>query len=178
MARQKKWGRNGYLQDFKGNQREGYVYMGASWQAEEPLRKRLLARLWAGQGMGLTAAVLPGLLTTAGLQNTFYVILPYVLWLLSDLYLTYLLGALTLAGNPIRNYVFERTVMRFHPWAAAALAGAALTALALLVFMLGGGGGQGAEICFICSVLQGMSYFLIIKCNITGPWIKVPPADK
>ncbi len=178
MARQKKWGKKGYLQDFKGNQKEGYVYTGAYWQADEALRKPLLTKLWAGQGIGLAAALLPGFFTTAGLQNTFYVILPYVFWLICNFYLAYLLGTLTFAGNPIRNYLFERTVLRFCPWAAAALAGAGLTALGLLIFLLRGGTGQGAGLCFACFVLQGMSCFLIIKSNIAEPWIKVPPESK
>ena len=178
MARQKKWGKNGYLKDFRGDRKAGYVYTGAYWQAEEPVRRRLLAKLWAAQAAGLGAVILPGLFTTAGLQNTFYVILPYVVWLICDFYLAYLLGTLTFAGNPIRDYLYGRTVMRLYPCAAASLAGALLTAFGLIIFLLRGGGGRGAEICFVCSVLQGVSFFLIIKCNMKECWIKIPPKDK
>ncbi len=178
MARQKKWGKNGYLQDFKGNREEGYVYTGAWWQAPEPLRKQLLAKLWAGQATGLLSVLVPGFFTTAGLQNTFYVILPYVFWLICDCYLTYLLGSLTFAGNPIRDYVFRRTAARFRPLAGAAFVGAVLTALGLSLFLLSGGGGKGAGICLAGCALQGMSSFLIIKCDIVGAWIKVPPKER
>lgn len=178
MTGQKKWGKNGYLQDFKGNREDGYVYTGAYWQADETARRRLLAKLWAGQLAGLAAVILPGLFTTAGLQNTFYVILPYVVWLICDCYLAYLLAALTFAGSPVRDYLFKRTVIRLHPWAVAPLAGALLTALGLMVFLLRGGQGQGSGICFACCALQGMSFFLIKKCDVKGPWIKVPSEDK
>ncbi len=178
MASQKKWGKNGYLQDFKGNRKDGYVYTGESWQAKEPERKRCLTKLWALQALMLFAVILPGLLTTAGLQNTFYVILPYVFWLISDFYLAYVLGSLTFGGNPMRNYVYERTVARLVPCAAAPFAGAALTALSLCVFLLRGGAGQGVLLCFICSFLQGFCFFLIKRADIASIWTKLSSCTK
>lgn len=178
MASQKKWGKNGYLQDFKGNREDGYVYTGESWQAKEPERKKLLAKLWGLQALMLAAVVLPGFMTTAGLQNTFYVILPYVFWLISDFYLAYVLGSLTFGGNPMRNYVYERTAARFTPCAAAPFTGAVLTALGLCVFLLKGGEGEGILLCLICCVLQGICFFLIKKADITKIWTKLSSCTK
>jgi len=178
MASQKKWGRKGYLQDFKGSRREGYVYTGESWQAYEPVRRRLLAKLWGLQALMLAAVVLPGLMTTAGLQNTFYVILPYVFWLISVFYLAYMLGSMTFGGNPMRAYVYERTVARFIPCAAASFAGAALTALGLCFFLINGGEGQGAFLCFICCILQGICFFLIKRWDIAKIWTKLSSCGK
>lgn len=170
MAGQRKWGKNGYLKDFKGNRQEGYVYTGIFWQAPEPERRRLLSRLWALQGVGLVSAILPGLFTVKALQNTFYAIIPYVLWLIGSIYLTYLLGKMTFAGNPMRGYVYERSVEKFGPAAALVAVGALLTVLGVLLFLGRGGSGQGAGVCLLCGIVQGMSFFLIKKCRVAGVW--------
>lgn len=178
MAGQKKWGKNGYLQDFKGNRSEGYVYTGESYQADGPERKRLLTKLWGLQALMLAAAIVPGIVTTAGLQNTFYVILPYVFWLLSDFYLAFVLGNMTFGGNPMRAYVYERTVARFMPCAAAPFVGAVLTAFNLCIFLIKGGEGQGAVLCLACCILQGVCFFLIKRSNIAKFWIKMSSGSK
>ena len=178
MASQRKWGKNGYLQDFKGNRKEGYVYTGESFEAKEPERGQLLIKLWILQVLMLIAVVLPGIMTTAGLQNTFYVILPYVFWLISDFYLAYVLWNMTFGGNPMRAYVYERTVARFIPCAAAPFVGAALTALSLCIFLLKAGEGEGVLLCFACCILQGICFFLIRRNDISKIWTKLSSCTK
>lgn len=81
--------RRSYLRDFVKNADGAYVYTGKMWHADPALRRRMLVKLWALQAGMLLSVILPGFVTTAGLQNTFYVILPYMLWLISDIALTY-----------------------------------------------------------------------------------------
>ena len=95
-----------------------------------------VVKLWALQAGMLLSVILPGFVTTAGLQNTFYVILPYMLWLISDIALTYTLGSMTFGGNPLRDYIYERSVVRYAFRTLLPLTGAALTAAGLLVFLL------------------------------------------
>lgn len=173
MAGQKKWGKDGYLKNFEKSQEGGYVYTGEYWQADENDRRRILFRLWllcAGQ---LLVVLLPGFFTTAGFSGSFYVILPYAFWLISNGYLTYLLGRMTFGGNPMRDYVYERSVKRYVPCAGAAAFGAALTALGLLVFFVSGGTGQGGILCFVCSFFQGISFRFIRKLNVDEIWKKI-----
>lgn len=173
MAGQKKWGKDGYLQNFEKSREGGYVYTGELWQADKEERRRTLTRLWllcAGQ---LLAVILPGIFTTAGFSGTFYVILPYVFWLLCNGYLAYLLGNITFGGNPMRDYVYERSVARYVPCAGAAAFGAALMALGLFIFLIKGGTGQGSMLCFACCLLQGVSFLLIKKWKITEIWGKM-----
>lgn len=173
MAGQKKWGKDGYLQNFEKSREGGYVYTGELWQADGGERRRILTKLWllcAGQ---LLAAILPGFFTTAGFSGSFYVILPYVFWLISACYLAYLLGGMTFGGNPLRGYVYERSVARYIPCAGAASFGAALTALGLLVFFLRGGTGQGGALCFGCCLFQVISFLVIRKWEIVEIWEKI-----
>ena len=95
--------RRSYLRDFVKNADGAYVYTGKMWHADPALRRRMLVKLWALQAGMLLSVILPGFATTAGLQNTFYVIMPYMLWLISDIALTYTLGSMTFGGNPLRG---------------------------------------------------------------------------
>lgn len=173
MAGQKKWGKDGYLKNFEKSQEGGYVYTGELWQADNVRRGEMLGKLWVLCAGQLVAVLLPGFFTTAGFSGSFYVILPYAFWLISNGYLTYLLGRMTFGGNPMRDYVYERSVKRYVPCAGAAAFGAALTALGLLVFFVSGGTGEGGLLCFLCCIFQGVSFFLINKWNILEIYKKV-----
>lgn len=165
----KKHGR-GYLRDFVRGSDGRYVYTGKTWYADPALRRRMLSKLWALQPGMLFAALLPGIRSTAGLLNTWYVILPYVFWLMSDFFLTYTLGTMTFGGNPLRDYVYERSAARYHFLAALPLAGAALTALGQSVFLLCGGSGEGAAVCFVCCAVQITASVLALRCRVAGVW--------
>lgn len=166
----KKRDRKSYLHDFEKTSDGSYVYAGRTWHADPAVRRRLLIRLWALQLVMLTAAILPGFVTTAGLLNTFYVIIPYVFWLISDFFLAYTLGNMTFGGNPLRNYIYERSIARYPSRIMVPLTGAALTALALLVFLLRGGTGEGAAVCFVCCGVQAVCSFFTGQSGITGIW--------
>ena len=118
----------------------------------------------------LLSVILPGFVTTAGLQNTFYVILPYMLWLISDIALTYTLGSMTFGGNPLRDYIYERSVARYAFLTLLPLTGAALTAAGLLVFLLRDGSGEGAVVCLICSAVQIAVSVMARRCRVADLW--------
>lgn len=158
MAAQKKRGKNGYINDFQKLAEGKYAYIGKTWEADEGERRRVLSKLWGLQAVMFVASLLPGVFTTAGLLNTFYVILPYVFWVITAFALAYTLGDMTFGGNPMRDYVHARTVIRYGSLVMAPLAGAVLTALGLSVFLFRNGkterGGGGAALCFVCCIAQ------------------------
>lgn len=172
MAGQNKRGRKSYLRDFEKAPDGSYVYKGETWRADSTLRRQLLIKLWALQAVMLLAVLLPGFVTTAGLLNSFYVILPYVFWVISDFYLAYMLGNMTFGGNPLRDYVYKRSVVYYKPCAMTAFAGALCTALGMSVFLVRGGIGEGAAVCFVCCAAQMAASFLIKKCEILNIWNK------
>ena len=89
-----------------------------------------------------------------------------------DGYEIYLLGRITFGGNPMRGYVYERSVPRLTPCAGAAAFGAALTAAGLLAFFIKGGTGQGGLLCFACCLFQGISFIFLKKWNISDLYKK------
>ncbi|MCM1386814.1 MAG: hypothetical protein NC231_05775 [Bacillus sp. (in: Bacteria)] len=162
--------RKSYLRDFEEKADGSYVYTGKMWRADETARRRLLIKLWALQIVMLSVAILPGFVTTAGLLNTFYVIIPYVFWLMSDFVLAYTLGSMTFGGNPLKDYIYEKSVLRYPFRVMLPLAGAALTALGLFVFLLRGGKGEGKAVCFVCCIIQIIASFLAGRSGISDIW--------
>ena len=170
MAGHRKRDKRGYLHDFEQNTNGSYVYTGVTWRADPVLRRRMLVRLWAMQAVMLLSVCLPGFLTTAGLLNTFYVIIPYVFWFISNIVLTYTLGSITLGGNPLRDYIYQRSVTQYALRTAFPLAGAALTAFSLAVFLIRGGSGEGVLLCFICCVIQIAASFTANRIRLIDIW--------
>lgn len=170
MAEKEKRDKKNYLRDFEEKTDGSYVYTGKTWHAEETVRRRILVKLWALQAVMLFSVFLPGFVTTAGLLNTFYVIIPYVFWLISDFILAYTLGSMTFGGNPLRNYIYERSVLEYSFRTMLPIAGAAMTAIALLIFMLRGGSGDGEIACFICCGIQIIASFFAGRSRISDIW--------
>lgn len=170
MAEKKRRDKKNYLRDFEKKPDGSYVYTGKTWHADEAVRRRILVKLWALQAIMLFSVFLPGFVTTAGLLNTFYVIIPYVFWLMSDFVLAYTLGSMTFGGNPLKNYIYERSVATYPFRTVLPVAGAALTAAALLIFLVRDGSGEGEIVCFICCGMQITASFFAGKSGIAGIW--------
>ena len=170
MAEKKKEDKKHYLQDFQENPDGSYVYTGKTWHADGALRRRILGKLWALQAVMIFSVFMPGFMTTAGLLNTFYVIIPYVFWLISVFILAYTLGSMTFGGNPLKNYIYERSVLKYPSCTVLSLVCAAMTAIALLIFLLRGGSGEGEIVCFICCAMQIAASFFAKRSGISDIW--------
>lgn len=167
MGKQKKWGKNGYIRDFHRAPGGGYIYEGKYMYANNAMLKSLYVRLAIIQASMIIAAIVPGFATKAGLLNSFYVIIPYVLWVIAVLVMTYKTVCMFSGGNPMRSYVYERSVAAYAPCAYVSSAGAAFTLLGMIVFLVRGGKGDGAAVCIICCIVQIVSSVFAIKCKVS-----------
>lgn len=66
----------------------------------------------------------------------------------------------------MRSYVYERSVASYTPCAYISLAGAALTLLGLIVFILRGGTGDGSAVCILCCIVQIVSSVTAVKSKV------------
>ena len=146
-----------YLNDFKRQENGQYVYEGAfyAWNGD---RKKSLLRLWLiGLGM-MASAVAGGCIPAAGMDNTFYVIIPFMLEVIFAASVLWALVRLTAAGDPMRGYLYEGTVEKLKPRSWFVLVTAALGVIAVTVFLcLHGFGGK---------IFWTIIYYLLKGTNI------------
>ena len=111
------FGRHRYLNDFVRNSTGEYVYMGkhVHWDQD---RRGLLTRLWVLTCMEAILAVLCGCMPKAGMEQRFYVLIPYLLMFLSVFVQLWKMVDLSFSGKNVRDYVYNRTVpvLNVTPW--------------------------------------------------------------
>ena len=111
MADRKK--KRAYLDDFEKDLNGNYQYRGAHYHYKgTKSRGRALAGLWVLCGGGAALVVAAGLVPGATAYAPFWLLLPYMAGLLAAVYAVYLLVRLTAAGEPLRAYIHEQTVLK------------------------------------------------------------------
>lgn len=132
MARDKeKRGRRSHLGDFSPTASGEYVYTGPTYVSQGLPPRPAMALRWA---LSLGCAVLAaasGCLPAPGMMDCFYVILPWAASLLAAASLVWAAARMAYWGQPLREYVYQKTVralpLRCALTAAAAGAAAVLS---------------------------------------------------
>ena len=159
--REKRWNRRrAYLEDFQLNVAGEYVYTGKihHFCAEDGLtRKRAMTVLWALALLMAALTVGSGCLPAAGMQNTFYVLIPYAGGLLSVVSVIWALARLSAEGEPVRDFIYKATIAQFRvrsTLAAAFTAATLVTEIIHLIIIRGAGVNWAGTIAFL--VLQAV----------------------
>ena len=176
--KQKKHGRNSYLNDFRLNVAGEYIYDGALYACQGGADgiRALQRRVWAAGALLVLAAVLGGCIPAPGMQDRFYVILPYLGEVTASLAAGWALIRLGRSWTAVREYVYERTVpalpRRTMAAAVFALLGAAAEGVHLV---LSGAGGQMffAVLYFLLKLLAAGSALTIRRAVRLSNWDKV-----
>lgn len=156
MVRSGLRGRRAYLDDFRQDGDGTYVYTGAVHRYAGPIpRRRALALLWLLAADMALAEIVAGCIPAAGMQNTVYVLLPYVCTILTLGWQIYTLCRFTAGGDPLRDYVYQGTAARFRLQGllAAGLAAVTLAGETVYLILHGAEGMVGGTVLF--AALQG-----------------------
>ncbi len=173
MAEKKK-GKRAYLNDFHVNLKGEYSYEGKhlvfkGTEAESKAAAQSLMLLTALLALTTLAG---GFLNGAGITNSFYVILPYVIEVGGSG--SALWTALSLGSKPykLRQYVYDRTVLKLPGRAMIALVGAASGLIGNLLFVILNGfqGKLLATLGYI--LLKGIALFLAFYIKGRGEDLK------
>ncbi len=115
--KKKPFGRQKYLNNFVRNSAGEYVYVGKHFRWGGNRKKELLA-LWIPAALQIVLTILCGCMPKAGMEQRFYVLLPYLAMFTGVFLQTWKLIDLSFAGNEIRDYIYKRTVpvLRVLPW--------------------------------------------------------------
>ncbi|MDY3919343.1 MAG: hypothetical protein SOZ59_10130 [Candidatus Limivivens sp.] len=109
MDQKEKRDRRAHLKDFEKDASGKYVYKGAmyGYQGSSEARRRTTGKLWTLSIAALCAIVLCGCIPAPGMNDCTYILLPYMIELVAACYFCWKLGRLTIAGDPLREYVYE-----------------------------------------------------------------------
>ncbi len=151
-------GRRAYLDDFQKTASGEYVYTGVlhHYEGKGMSRGKALAVLWALSAVMAVTAVVPGCVTAVGMQNTIYVLLPYMGSLMSTVSVIWAMCRLAAGGDPLRDYVYRATVgqARLRSLLTAGFTAAALVG-SLVCMILHGVGDMlpGTIVFWVCELL-------------------------
>jgi len=111
----KRRGRRSYLSDFSPTADGEYIYNGSlhAFQEGSMSRKQAMTRLWALSAVSAVFMFAAGCVPAAGTVNCPYVLLPYAGSVLSIASVIWLMGRMSYAGDPLRDYVYKATVEQY-----------------------------------------------------------------
>lgn len=157
-----KRGRRTYLNDFQRDADGKYRYHGAYYRYHggDTERKRFTRTLWLYTALAVISLTAGALLMPAdGIGRSLYVLLPLAAEIGTLGSAVYASGRLTAHGDPVRGYIYERTVKKLPNRCMASAVCAAIGAVATLVFLLVSGEGTlwrtavyGASKLLVCAL--------------------------
>jgi hypothetical protein len=165
-----------YLDDFQINEQGEYEYQGVTYRWQIPdNRKPALRGLW----MRLTCAAIlmlaAGCIPAPGVDHIFYLLIPYAAGLACCLWSAMALSRMSGEKDPMREYVFNRSVLRLPvTFLFAALFGILCTA-AQVVYLLLHGGGDKILYGFLFMLLEAAAVFLLLfarRAVLSLQWIR------
>ncbi|MBR1811211.1 MAG: hypothetical protein IJ766_06145 [Clostridia bacterium] len=162
MASKNRPSRRTYLNDFKRDASGRYIYRGRylAFDGAEKRRKRLLAKLCVLAFVSVLAVIGAGSLDTAGMDNTFYVLIPYMGEIAFTAALVWATVRLCISGEPLREYIYKATVDRLPKLGFALAISAAVTLICAGIYLTLNGFGGKAVLCVTYLLLQIVIIFV------------------
>lgn len=138
MAQEKKRpGKRDYLKDYYTDAAGKVIYTGALYRyAGEQPYKTMLVRLWVLGAAAALAMAAVGLVPAAGIMNTFYVILPYLVGAMSGVSILFALFTISRGGDPMQARPYKQGVQALPGRTALMQVFAAVTAVGEAAFLL------------------------------------------
>lgn len=178
----KKKRRRTYLESFHKDQDGKYVYQGDvytyqgnSRQEEAGDLRRELQKLWVWCILLLGGLAAAGCITAPGMDNCFYVLLPYAAGLIAGISVCWALCRLTHGKNPLKAYIYEASIkaLPFRTVLTALCAGFSAAGEVIFVLRRGFEGKAGGFCVFILlNVLAVFSSMMIRRIVQSMQWTK------
>lgn len=168
----KKQGRRAYLNDFKVGAGGEYVYTGAVYRFTSRNRKGFVLKLALLTALSLICGITQGCISAAGMDDCFYVIIPWIAELGFSVAAAWAAGRIIYSGELIRKYVYEATFGKLPIFCntAAAFAAVGIICEAVYIILEGFDGKLVFTIIFIAlKALSGVSALLLKKLAADAP---------
>lgn len=126
------------LEHYQRNAGGEYIYTGGymAFVQENKPRKRAMGELWCVTAAMVGCAVASGCIPAPGTQNTFYVLLPLMVAIITAISCVWTLGQVTAGGDPMKEYVYRDSVLKMQGKFSAAAFFAGVTGAAELLYLV------------------------------------------
>lgn len=177
MSETKKKKRRAYLDSFRKNEEGTYDYTGSVYRFEgndDELRCSLI-KLWGLCAVLVGSLIAAGCISAPGMDNCFYMLLPYVAALMSGISVFWALCRMTSGKNPLKEYVYEASVAKLPERTVMTVFFAAVTAIGEVVYIfIHGMEGKTAGFCvFVLLESAAAGAVLVMRRTIQRMnWIK------
>lgn len=166
------------LEQFKRGEDGKFAYAGVflAYREGRLPRRRLLKYLGLLAAFSAACVLGGGFLPAAGMRRGFLIVLPYILSLALTAVVLFKTCRLCLAGDPLREYVYEATALMLPALSAAAAILCGVTVLAEICHVLFRGfeGHTAATVCFAALELAaGIALVPFGKLLKTAKWEEV-----
>ena len=153
-----------------------YIYTGDyyTYSGKTP-RRKALSFLWILFGLSTVFAVLAGLIPAPGSTGSFYVPLPLVISIVVSISQLWYLGLLSLAGDPVREYIYETACQRLPVRSLFTSVFAGITFLGECIYTIIHGAGDPPELIagfLALMLLTGICSLIGRKLLLTLTWEK------
>ena len=163
-------GRRAHLNSFVLNAEGDYGYQGISYafEGQGKSRKRFFIELWILGALAAAATILAGCIPAPGMDDCFYVLLPYLGEVAAVGRLIWALIRLTAGGDPLRAYVFEATVEKIPRRAVTSMVFAGIGAVGCIIFLIFQEfqGPIWGKVLFFVLKLLVLVTMVMIKCRV------------
>ncbi len=174
MKNPKKWD---YINDFKLTADGKYTYMGDYYSPEgdKPYKQLYIQYIFIAF-ICTTLVVASGLINAAGMNNTFYVILPYVAQVCSVFALVWKTIRVVSSGEKVKAYVYETAVQRLTPALMSLFVFNLITFSGSIIFIIFNGTENKTILCISYLILQAVtavvSFISRLYCRKIK-WVKI-----
>lgn len=155
------------LNDFVKNKDGKYEYIGPMHRYSSSIpRSRAYRNLGLLTGLMLVFAIIAGSVRAAGATHAIYIVVPYIFVVLMCGFLIYHYFELILGKDPMRDYIFQSTVMRFPFYLWVIFIASIITLVGEMIYLFMHGVGEylnGTIIFFGCMALTTVFAYLWIK---------------
>ncbi len=165
------------LEHYQVNAGGEYIYTGAymAYVDQGKTRKRALLELWAIAGAMGVGAVACGCIPAPGTQNTFYVLIPLMISIITAIACLWTLGQVTGGGDPMKEYVYRDSVEKMQGRLVAAAFFAGVTAAAELLYLILSGQWCAAALAVVLLQVAVCGLGILGKRMFSGlNWQKTP----
>lgn len=178
----KRGGRRAHLNDFHVNLAGDYVYTGAHYTYVDQgrSRDRVQRELWGLSIAILLAVVAGGCSDAPAMLNCWYVILPYICEVAAAVSVIWAVARLRKAEDPIREYVYKKSVRPLPHRAMLCMifAGLGFVTMVLYLVMNDSGGRVASVITYLAlKALVAGGAWLLWRYMLTLKWEKLPARD-